>query len=56
MMLDETDKKILRLLQEDAHLTYKDIAKKINLSLTPFMTASSGWSGRSNPKVRNNIK
>ncbi len=35
MMLDETDKKILRLLQEDAHLTYKDIAKKINLSLTP---------------------
>ena len=35
MTLDETDKKILRLLQEDAHLTLKDIANKINLSLTP---------------------
>lgn len=35
MILDETDKKILRLLQEDAHLTLKDIAGKINLSLTP---------------------
>lgn len=35
MILDETDKKILRLLQEDAHLTLKDIASKINLSLTP---------------------
>jgi DNA-binding Lrp family transcriptional regulator len=35
MILDETDKKILRLLQEDAHLTLKDISKQINLSLTP---------------------
>lgn len=35
MNLDETDKKILRLLQSDAHLTLKDIASKINLSLTP---------------------
>ncbi|KLT67850.1 MULTISPECIES: Lrp/AsnC family transcriptional regulator [Flavobacterium] len=35
MALDETDKKILRLLQEDAHYTLKDIANKINLSLTP---------------------
>jgi Lrp/AsnC family transcriptional regulator len=35
MTLDETDKKILRLLQEDAHLTLKEIAKQINLSLTP---------------------
>lgn len=35
MILDETDKRILRLLQEDAHLTLKDIAGKINLSLTP---------------------
>ncbi|MBK0369952.1 Lrp/AsnC family transcriptional regulator [Flavobacterium agrisoli] len=35
MILDETDKKILRLLQEDAHLTLKDIANRINLSLTP---------------------
>jgi DNA-binding Lrp family transcriptional regulator len=35
MIIDETDKKILRLLQGDAHLTLKDIAGKINLSLTP---------------------
>jgi len=35
MILDETDKKILRLLQEDAQMTLKDIANKINLSLTP---------------------
>ncbi|MFV8326728.1 Lrp/AsnC family transcriptional regulator [Flavobacterium sp. ZS1P14] len=35
MILDETDKKILRLLQEDAHLTLKDIANQISLSLTP---------------------
>ena len=35
MILDETDKKILRLLQEDAHVTLKDIANQINLSLTP---------------------
>lgn len=35
MILDETDKKILRLLQVDAHFTLKDIATKINLSLTP---------------------
>jgi Lrp/AsnC family leucine-responsive transcriptional regulator len=34
-MIDETDKKILRLLQENAQLTFKEIAKKINLSLTP---------------------
>jgi Lrp/AsnC family transcriptional regulator len=35
MILDETDRKILRLLQEDAHLTLKDISNRINLSLTP---------------------
>ena len=35
MILDETDKKILRFLQVDGHLTLKDIANKINLSLTP---------------------
>jgi DNA-binding Lrp family transcriptional regulator len=35
MILDEVDKKILRLLQEDAHLTLKDISNRINLSLTP---------------------
>lgn len=35
MTIDTIDKKILRLLQEDAHLTLKDISNKINLSLTP---------------------
>lgn len=35
MTIDETDKKILRLLQQNAHLTLKDIANQINLSLTP---------------------
>lgn len=33
--LDELDKKILSLLQENARWTYKEIAQKINLSLTP---------------------
>jgi len=35
MVLDETDKRILRLLQKNAHYKLKDIATKINLSLTP---------------------
>lgn len=35
MEIDETDKKILHLLQHDAQLTLKDIANEINLSLTP---------------------
>ncbi len=34
-MIDQTDIKILRLLQENAHLTFKDISQKINLSVTP---------------------
>ncbi|MCA0363361.1 MAG: Lrp/AsnC family transcriptional regulator [Bacteroidetes bacterium] len=33
--LDEIDKKILKLIQQDSTLTYKEIAEKINLSLTP---------------------
>ncbi len=35
MNLDETDRKILQLLQENAHLTLKEISSQINLSLTP---------------------
>jgi DNA-binding Lrp family transcriptional regulator len=35
MNIDETDKKILRLLQNNAQLTLKAIADQINLSLTP---------------------
>ncbi len=34
-MIDQTDIKILRLLQENAQLTFKEISQKINLSLTP---------------------
>lgn len=33
--LDDIDIKILRLLQEDARLTTKQIAQKVNLSTTP---------------------
>ena len=33
--LDSTDLKILRLLQEDAKLTTKQLAAKVNLSTTP---------------------
>jgi len=33
--LDETDLKLLRLLQEDAHLTTKQLAERVNLSTTP---------------------
>lgn len=33
--IDEIDRKILRLLQENSRWTYKEIAQKINLSLTP---------------------
>jgi Lrp/AsnC family transcriptional regulator, leucine-responsive regulatory protein len=33
--IDEIDKKILMLLQHNSTLTYKEIAQKINLSLSP---------------------
>jgi Lrp/AsnC family transcriptional regulator, leucine-responsive regulatory protein len=33
--LDEIDKKILRLLQKDGSLTFKEVAERINLSLSP---------------------
>ena len=33
--LDETDIKILRLLQDDARLTTRELAEKVNLSTTP---------------------
>lgn len=33
--LDDTDLKLLRLLQEDAQLTTKQLADKVNLSTTP---------------------
>ncbi|PWJ56773.1 Lrp/AsnC family transcriptional regulator [Dyadobacter jejuensis] len=35
MFPDETDKKILRRLQQNARLTIKEIASDINLSVTP---------------------
>jgi len=33
--LDDIDLKLLRLLQEDAHLTTKQLAERVNLSTTP---------------------
>jgi len=33
--LDQTDAKILNLLQEDARMTIKEIAAELNLSTTP---------------------
>ncbi|ESQ82632.1 AsnC family transcriptional regulator [Asticcacaulis sp. AC466] len=33
--LDEIDRKILRLLREDAHLTTQEVADKVGLSQTP---------------------
>lgn len=35
MQIDELDLKILRLLQLDSQLTYREIADRVNLSLTP---------------------
>lgn len=35
MNLDETDKKILRLLQNDSKMSVKDIGERVNLSSTP---------------------
>lgn len=34
-MLDEIDKKLLNILQEDASLTHKQIAAQLNLTVTP---------------------
>ncbi|ASZ09715.1 Lrp/AsnC family transcriptional regulator [Chitinophaga pendula] len=36
MQLDDTDRAILRLLQEDALLSYKEIAARLHLSSTPI--------------------
>lgn len=36
MILDTTDRHILRLLQQNAQLTHKEIAAIINLSITPI--------------------
>ncbi|HMX40637.1 MAG TPA: winged helix-turn-helix transcriptional regulator, partial [Saprospiraceae bacterium] len=33
--LDAADRSILRLLQEDAFLTTKEIAQRVNMSVTP---------------------
>lgn len=34
-MIDNTDRKILQVLQENAQLTFKEIARRVNLSVTP---------------------
>lgn len=35
MIIDEADKKILRLLQKDARLSTKDVASAVNMSISP---------------------
>jgi Lrp/AsnC family leucine-responsive transcriptional regulator len=35
LKLDETDRRILKLLQQDARITVKDLATEVNLSATP---------------------
>ena len=34
-MLDQTDKKLLNLLQTDATMTHKQLAAELNLTVTP---------------------
>jgi len=36
MNIDKTDKSILKLLQQDARMTIKEISKQLNLSATPI--------------------
>lgn len=36
MQLDQTDKNILRLLQEDAEMTMRDMGQRLHLSTTPI--------------------
>lgn len=35
-MLDAIDKEILKMLQEDAHITHREISLKLNLTTTPI--------------------
>ena len=35
--IDRTDRRILSLIQADAHLSNKEVAKKVNLSPTPCL-------------------
>ncbi|MDY5370216.1 MAG: AsnC family protein [Prevotella sp.] len=44
--LDDTDRKILRILQEDSTLTVKELAMRVNLSTSPPSTARNDWSER----------
>ncbi len=37
-VLDDIDKKILRLLREDGHLTTQEVADRVGLSQTPCWT------------------
>ena len=47
MILDSIDKTILTLMQQNALISYKEIAKKINLSITPvYERLKKRWKGR----------
>ena len=37
MKIDETDKKIIRVLVENARLSYREIAKKVGVSVATIM-------------------
>ena len=41
--MDEMDKQIIRFLQNDAKMTIKEIASKLNLSTTPVLNGSKSW-------------
>ena len=46
-VLDSTDLDILRCLQENARLTTKELAARVNLSTTPVFERCSELAGRS---------
>lgn len=41
--LDKKDLQILRTLQENARLTTKELAARVNLSSTPVLNVSDVW-------------
>ena len=42
MHLDEFDRKLLRLLQQDGRLTNNELSQKINLSASAMLAAGAG--------------
>lgn len=44
--LDETDIKILKLLQQNSHMTVKELAARVHLSTSPTFERQNDWSAR----------